>query len=158
MQEIKNSPLQVKVYYLKELNFKVNFDVELSQEEFEKLEVPEIGISASTEESDSENREWRCEVSVVSKENSNAPYNFKISLIGFFEIAKDYPSEMVEQLAKFNCPSILYSTAREMLTTTIRRSPFPPVMLPSVMFSPVLKEEEAKPKRKNSSQKKDKKS
>jgi preprotein translocase subunit SecB len=137
MQEINISPLQVERYYLKELNFQVMQSVELSQESIKKLEVPEISISSDTKEMSSENRKWKCEITIQSKENKNSPYNFKISLIGFFVIDKNYDANMVEQLAKFNCPSILYSTAREMLTTTIRRSPFPPVMLPSVMFSPV---------------------
>jgi preprotein translocase subunit SecB len=141
MQKITSSPLRIEKYNLKELNFQVIQDIELSKEDIEKLEVPEIGIFANTEEVSSENRRWKCEIIVKTVEKINSPYNFKISLVGFFVVDKNYPPEMVEQLAKFNCPSILYSTAREMLTTTIRRSPFPPVMLPSVMFSPVNTEE-----------------
>jgi preprotein translocase subunit SecB len=141
MQKITSSPLHIEKYHLKELNFQVMQDVELSIEDIGKLEAPEIGIFANTEEVNSEDRRWKCEIIVKTKEKENSLYNFKISLVGFFVIVKDYPQEMVEQLAKFNCPSILYSTAREMLTTTIRRSPFPPVMLPSVMFSPISNDE-----------------
>jgi preprotein translocase subunit SecB len=158
MQNIQISPLQLEKYFLAELRFKINSEIESSEIKLDSFNTPQIDIESDTKELDKENRKWRSEVKVSTKSGNNIPYEFSISLIGFFKIHEKYPPEMIEQLAKFNCPSILYSTAREMLTTTIRRSPIPPVMLPSVMFSPVLKEEDAKPKRKNSSQKKDKKS
>ncbi len=138
--------MQVKKYFLAELVFQVKNEIEETETDLASLKTPEIGITANTVEIDSENRKWKCELIIQTKDKENAPYNFRIVLVGFFEINLDYKAEMVEQLAKFNCPSVLYSTAREMLTATIRRSPFPPVMLPSVMFSPFNKDEkEAKP-------------
>jgi preprotein translocase subunit SecB len=136
----------VEKYFLAELVFQVKNEIEEAEINLDSIKTPEIGITANTVEIDSENRKWKCELIIQTKDKENAPYNFRIVLVGFFEIMPDYKAEMVEQLAKFNCPSVLYSTAREMLTATIRRSPFPPVMLPSVIFSPINTEEkEAKP-------------
>lgn len=146
MQKIQNSPLQVEKYYLKELNFQLNQDVSISQQEFEQLEVPQLSITASPEMINDNKRDWKCELIIKTEENSNTPYSFRIVLVGFFSIDNDYPKERTEILAKTNCPSILYSTAREMLTTTIRRSPFPPILLPSVMFLEITEEDNKKAK------------
>jgi preprotein translocase subunit SecB len=146
MQNIQISPLQLEKYFLAELRFKVKSVIESSVVALDSIEIPQIEIEADTQEIDSENRRWRSEVTISTKESDYIPYEFHISLVGFLKIDKNYPSEMVEQLAKFNCPSVLYSTAREMLTATIRRSPFPPVMLPSVMFSPISNTETNEPK------------
>lgn len=134
MQNIAISPLQVEKYYLKELNFQLNQGVELEKEKLESLDVPEITISAAPKATDKDKRQWKCELKIETKKNKNTPYSFRIVLVGFFSISENYPKGKVELLAKTNSPSILYSTAREMLTTTIRRSPFPPILLPSLMF------------------------
>jgi preprotein translocase subunit SecB len=144
MQTIQISPLQVEKYFLAELSFEVKNDIELAEIDLAKIKTPEIGITANTFETDSENRKWRCELTVQTKDKENAPYSFRIRLVGFFSINIEYSTDKVELLAKTNCPSILYSTSREMLTTTIRRSPFPPVLLPSVMFLEVPNEEKEK--------------
>jgi preprotein translocase subunit SecB len=141
MQQIQISPLQVEKYFLAELVFQVKNEIEEAEVSLDSIKTPEIGITANTVEIDSESRKWKCELIIQTKDKENAPYNFRIVLVGFFKISLAYKAEMVEQLANFNCPSILYSTAREMLTATIRRSPFPPVMLPSVVFSPSVNEE-----------------
>ena len=54
-------------------------------------------------------------------------------------MSKSYPEDSVERLAKTNCPAVLYSTAREMLVTVVRRSPYIPVLIPSVTFLEINK-------------------
>jgi preprotein translocase subunit SecB len=134
----------VKKYFLAELVFQVKNEIEEAEIDFASIKTPEIGITADTIEIDSENRKWKCELIIQTKDKENAPYNFRIVLVGFFSVDAEYPLDKVELLAKTNCPSILYSTSREMLTTTIRRSPFPPVLLPSVMFLEIPNEEKKK--------------
>lgn len=144
MQPIQISPLQVEKYFLAELVFQVKNEIEQAEIDLAKFNNPEIIITANTVETDSENRRWKCELKVQTKEKEKAPYSFQICIVGFFVIDAEYPIDKVELLAKTNCPSILYSTSREMLTTTIRRSPFPPVMLPSVMFLEILDKKKIK--------------
>ncbi len=136
MQQIVNSPLQVEKYFIKELSFKINTDIEIDSEDFDSLNAPEIGVAASvTKRGDKRGRrKWNCELIIKTEDEVATPYNFQIVLFGYFTILKDYPSDRCELLAKVNCPSVLYSTAREIISTTIRRSPFPPLMLPSMMF------------------------
>ena len=96
MQKIENSPLQVEKYYLKEISFQLNQDVELKQEDFELLEVPEISISAVPKATSEDKRQWKCELTIQTKKTKNTPYDFRIVLVGFFAISKDYPQEKVE--------------------------------------------------------------
>jgi preprotein translocase subunit SecB len=69
-------------------------------------------------------------------------YTFHLALVGFFFVAENYPKDKVEILAKTNCPAVLYSTAREMLVTVVRRSPFTPVLIPSVTFLEIENKED----------------
>jgi preprotein translocase subunit SecB len=144
MQHIQISPLQVEKYFLAELVFQVKNEIELSEVILDSIKTPEIGIIANTTETDAENRKWKCELIIQTEDKENAPYNFRIVLVGFFSIDSKYPEESIELLAKTNCPTILYSTSREILTTTIRRSPFPPIRLPSVMFLEIPDKEKKK--------------
>jgi preprotein translocase subunit SecB len=144
MQKIANSPLQVDKYYLKELIFQINQDVEINEDSFGTLEIPVIDIITEVKVLAESERSWRCDLIVYTKENKNTPYSFRIVLVGYFLVDPEYPEDRIELLVKTNCPSILYSTSREMLTTTIRRSPFPPIRLPSVMFLEIPDEEKKK--------------
>lgn len=144
MQKIANSPLQVDKYYLKELIFQINQDVEIDEDSFGTLEIPVIDIITDVKVLAESERSWKCDLTVYTKVNKNTPYNFRIVLVGYFLVDPEYPEDRIELLVKTNCPSILYSTSREMLTTTIRRSPFPPIRLPSVMFLEILDEEKMK--------------
>lgn len=138
MQKITPSPLQLERYYLKEIFFKINKDPNISEEEFYKLRPPQLEISGVPSQVGRDKHRWACELSVSGDGSSeNTPYNFRIVLVGEFKIAKDYPDDRIELLAKVNGPSILYSTARELLVTTLRRGPFPPILLPVVTFREV---------------------
>ena len=86
---------------------------------------------------------WRCELTLdlKPKKDPNSAYIFHLVLVGFFFVLKDYPKDIVEMLARTNSPAILYSTAREMLVTVVRRSPFAPVLIPSVTFLEIDKKQ-----------------
>lgn len=130
------SPLQLEGYFLKELSFYLNEEITEKPVELKKSENLGVEVSVSVTEIDAEKRRWRCELTLDLKpeKDSDSAYTFHLVLVGFFFIAENYPKDKVEILAKTNCPAVLYSTAREMLVTVVRRSPFTPVLIPSVTF------------------------
>lgn len=130
------SPLQLEGYFLKELSFLLNEEISEKPAELKKSENLGVEVSVSVDEIDAEKRRWRCELTLDLKpeKDSDSAYTFHLILVGFFFVSEKYPKEKVEILAKTNCPAILYSTAREMLVTVVRRSPFTPVLIPSVTF------------------------
>ena len=137
------SPLQLEGYFLKELTFSVNDEIEEKPTELKKSKDLDVEVSVAVTELDPENRRWRCELTLdlKPKKDPNSAYIFHLVLVGFFFVLKDYPKDIVEMLARTNSPAILYSTAREMLVTVVRRSPFAPVLIPSVTFLEIEKKQ-----------------
>lgn len=130
------SPLQLEGYFLKEVSFALNEEITEKPTELKKSENLGVEVSVSVDCLDKRKRRWRCELTLdlKPKDETDSAYTFHLVLVGFFFVSKGYPKEMVELLAKTNCPAVLYSTAREMLVTVVRRSPFAPVLIPSVTF------------------------
>jgi preprotein translocase subunit SecB len=144
------SPLQLEGYFLQEVSFVLNEEIIERPTELKKSENLGVEVSVSVECLDKRNRRWRCQLTLdlKPKDETESAYIFHLVLVGFFFISKNYPKENMELLAKTNCPAVLYSTAREMLVTVVRRSPFAPVLIPSVTFlefeTKQTKSEEAK--------------
>ena len=135
-QNMQISPLQLEGYFLKEVTFSLNEEIEEKPAELKKSENLGVEVSVSVDCLDKRKRRWRCKLTLdlKPKDETNSAYTFHLVLVGFFFVSKNYPKEKVELLAKTNCPAVLYSTAREMLVTVVRRSPFAPVLIPSVTF------------------------
>lgn len=141
------SPLQLEGYFLKEVSFVLNDEILEKPIELKKSENLGVEVSVKVDSLDKENRHWRCELTLDLKPDSelDSAYTFHLVLVGFFFVVENYPEDKVELLAKTNCPAVLYSTAREMLVTVVRRSPFAPVLIPTVTFLNFEKEQQ-KPK------------
>jgi preprotein translocase subunit SecB len=67
-------------------------------------------------------------------EKINTPYFFRVELVGSFSVGKSYPRQNVEWLVRTNAPSVLYSTAREVLRSAMASGPFKAIILPAVSF------------------------
>lgn len=73
----------------------------------------------------------------------NAPYNFVIRLVGFFTIVEGVPKERIDKLLLTNGSSILFAAAREILRDMTSKGPYAPLLLPTLSFFPLPKEEAA---------------
>jgi preprotein translocase subunit SecB len=127
------SPLLLEGYFLKELHFAVNDNVDNHKSEFDNIE---ISVDVDTQAHQDDPLRWRCELTIKSKLDPKLyyPYAFVITYVGLFRVSEKFPSERVELLVQTNGPALLYSAAREMLTSLTGRGMFPVVLLPSVTF------------------------
>lgn len=55
-------------------------------------------------------------------------------MVGFFKTNSALSKSDAQKLAESNCPAVLYSTAREIVATLTRRSPYPAILLPLITF------------------------
>lgn len=134
-----SSPLELKFHYVKELSFSIiesYIDKNLSDVQ---VDSPQIAVEVKTEKINDNLREWRIEVLIENQEgvSSDFPYSFRIVLVGFFHVSDEWPDNRVENLAKVNGTSLLFSAAREILVTVTSRTGFPSTVLPVVMFTPL---------------------
>lgn len=130
------SPLQLEAYFLKELTFTITDQLETPPKRSAKADNLGIKVQADAGPRDDDPFKWRCELTVESVEEAEIipPYRFRITFVGFFHVAKGYPAERVELMARTNAPALLFSAAREALVPITSRGPYPAIVLPSVTF------------------------
>lgn len=154
------SALQLEGYYVTELTYKVRPSTGEPQFHMQgSIGVQHIGLyqadpltidvqAAATQHPQDLNR-WQ-NVLTISSQNPperKYPYDFQITLVGYFTVSEQVPAERREGFVKVNGASILYSAARELLATVTGRGPLPSVVLPTVVFV-IPPEQKQLPKRK----------
>lgn len=139
------SPLSLEWYFIKELHVTWQSDFDGSQTT--PLSVSDLSVEVFPSQNDEEPLKWGFELVITldDKSGKRFPYTFQIALVGFFAITKTYaegnPSR-AELLAKVNGPAVLYSAAREHITTITSRGPHPEMILPTVTFVPIEEKSE----------------
>jgi len=128
------SQLLVKRYFVTDLLIQANKSFDISAPMnlgFDALEI-ESNVDVPPKEED----DWEVTLKVFHQgsEKINSPYFFCIEVVGFFSVLESYPKENVEWLIRTNAPSVLYSTAREVLREAMATGPFKAVLLPAVSF------------------------
>jgi preprotein translocase subunit SecB len=145
---LQMSALQLEGYYVTELTFKVrplpaapNFRLQggigVQHDGIYEAEPLTINVQAGAVQHPTEPHRWQNILTVASHtpEDRKYPYDFQITLIGYFIVADVVPAEQREAFVKINAASILYSAARELLATVTGRGPLPAAVLPTVVFT-----------------------
>ena len=104
---------------------------------------PEIGVKEHS---------WSVELEIIQKkaEGTNYPYDFNISIFGFFT-CKDgiLPTEKETQFVQVNGCSMLYGMAREHIRSLTATGPWGAIILPTMSFY----EQKEQPKKEDSAAK-----
>lgn len=131
------SPLKIESYYLRKLEYqlKEEFETGIPDGTLEKID-PKIQVNVQSGKSEEDENDWRVEIEVTGGKEAKFPYTFKISFVGYFRVADEFPQDKRELLVTVNGPSILFSAAREFISIVTARSPYPPILLPSISFVP----------------------
>jgi len=80
-------------------------------------------------------RQWQTVLTVHFEGKGGAgPYKGCVEYVGLFTVSADYPEEKMARLVAITCPSMLYSSARELVALLTGRGPHRALMLPSVSF------------------------
>jgi len=153
------SPLQLHRYYAEEIFCKANPDFDKDKD----VKIKDFQVLFETgEDKNPLLRRIRLTVEQALSNDGNEPFSFKIVMVGFFEVMKEFfesqGSEKTEQLVNVNGPALLYSAARELLAIVSGRGPYADdslnVLLPSITFlnfkrmKPVKESKQAKAKKK----------
>ena len=131
---MKLSPLQLLEYFVAEFHYSVNSRYD-GKKDLE-LKPEELTTEATCNPSKSNPRLWTVALDVKYQPASetNTPYVFSLSLVGFFEVAKAFDEARVAALVKTNGASVLYGTAREIIRGQTSRGPAGPFLLPTASF------------------------
>jgi preprotein translocase subunit SecB len=144
---MRPSNLQLKRYFITELHLTANEDFDPEKEV--RLRLEDVLAEPECIVREKHPREWQIRLRVrhAHTPESNSPYNFAVEIVGFFRVHEDVPDESVEKFARVNGSSILFTTAREVLRSSMANGPFDPIVLPTVcFFDPPLESTDAKGK------------
>ena len=134
------SPLQLIKYHIEEFAYKANSEYQKGGQI--KPENFQVSFESGENERNSLQRRIRLIISQDISKDGNEPYSFKIVMVAFFEVVKEFfdqqGPEKIERLVNANGPALLYSAARELLALIAGRGPCPEketeFFLPSITF------------------------
>lgn len=95
----------------------------------------EVKTEVSFAQNEANARQWQVTLCVdFFGKSSPSPYKGRIEYIGYFTVEANYPEEKMPRLVAITCPSMLYSSIRELVALLTGRGPHRPLMLPTVSF------------------------
>jgi len=130
----QKSNLLLENYFTTEINCKANFNYDASKGHC--LDIDQLTIESNILAGKKKSDGWQVTLTVFHQptETSNSPYAFRVVIVGFFNVDKNYPKTKAEWLVKTNASSVLYSIARESLRKAMQDGPWASVLLPTVSF------------------------
>jgi len=144
---MKASPLHLEGYHIAEFSFEVNERFQnktpfgawtgyhYSPDRPWKVEATDFKIDAELYEKTDDASRIRYVLTISSASRKDqVPYSFRVSLVGYFHIDKNFPEKEAYLLIYASAPSLLYGVAREMLAMMTGRGPYPAVILPTATF------------------------
>ncbi len=131
--------LQLENYFVEELSFRVK-PVKKGIETGVELLGSDLTAEVTIGQNKSDPLKKLCRLTIgLDAKSKSLPFEFQITLLGFFGLKEDCPEELREKLLQITAPSILFTATRELLLMISSRSGIGPVMLPTVVFPGVEK-------------------
>jgi len=131
------SPLRLDKYFLKELHFALYEGFDHARVPDDELTTPNVYVEViSSDQNPNNPLQWRFELNLelLEPEEGQFPYKVETTVVGYFTVSSHYPAEKAESLARVNGPSLLYSTARELIALVTGRSQYAALLIPVASF------------------------
>ena len=140
---MKLAPLQLNGCNFIEVSIKAHPGAEIGN-----LNRVDYDVQVRTFQDENNPRMWFVflDIKIKPDENIAAPYTGEISVMGSFNVAEIWPEARMEQLAYINGASVLYCSAREMISTITSKGFFEPLQIPAWSFFEMYKEFDEKRK------------
>ncbi|MFN0107401.1 MAG: hypothetical protein ACKVZH_00985 [Blastocatellia bacterium] len=151
---MQQTPLQLEGYYVKSLSFGLNSKLEEVMEakaspSLQHIVVQPIPVNPLTihveisgDPKEDDFSRWRFVLAVSAKnpDDSSYPYDFSVEIVGFFKAQFSDPVGKDQSLIRTNAVAVLYSAARDVISSTTARGPYPGALLPLISFyeSPLI--------------------
>lgn len=136
---MRKSPLLLKNYFLTNLQISANPHYE-PQKPYQYL-FNNITCNVKHLTNKKLPNVWQVQLNLSYSpgKEENIPYRFSINLVGFFELHRKESNSTTDILVAIGAPSILYSTAREILASITGRGPWNAILLPMADFMPKIR-------------------
>ena len=127
----------IEKVYLKDLSLEIPHAPQI----FTEKEAPKVDINLHHEVRSLDNSfyEVALTVTVTAQLQEKTVFLVEVAQAGIFQIY-NVPQQEFQAMLNVICPGILLPYAREMVSNTLIRAGFPPVMLPHVNFEAILQQ------------------
>jgi preprotein translocase subunit SecB len=100
------------------------------------LTSDDLTVTAKCACTDKATRHWHVQLMIrqAAGPDKNAPYNFRLVMIGEFEVKNGFPPDHERRFVETNACSILMGAAREVLRAAMSSGPYLPMLLPTWSF------------------------
>ena len=133
MEKTKQPGIKFDAILLKDLVFTRNVDVAKKQ----NIDISFSGKIGISDEKTKMSYELECIVS-----ETNQSFSVKCTMVGLFSIDEAKKNMSLQQFAENNAPALIYPYVREIITTTTLKAHLPPVLLPPLNITALIKEKE----------------
>jgi len=130
-----NQPVfSIEKVYVKDLSL----EIPNAPQVFLEREAPNVDIQLHHNSNSVEDGvfETVLTVTVTAKAADKTMFLIEVSQAGIF-VARNIPAQELEQVLGIACPNILFPYAREVISDTVVRAGFPPVILSPVNFEAI---------------------
>lgn len=127
-------PLECLGYFVTALSVSANPNHK--PEEKVALTRDDLTVAAKCACTDKATRHWHVQLTIrqAAGPDKNAPYNFRLVMIGEFEVINGFPPDHERRLVETNACSILMGSAREVMRAAMSSGPYLPMLLPTWSF------------------------
>jgi preprotein translocase subunit SecB len=153
---VQLSPLLLEGYYVREFSFNVKAGLDsgkigvmqhglhLQHEELFNPDPLTINVQSGSASHIEEPYRWMVTVEVKTQgnEEKKVPYDFHVVLVGYFTVHEQFRPENLETVVKVNAASLLVGAARELIAVVTGRGPYPAVVIPSILFTPDVEQDQ----------------
>jgi len=133
---MNKAPLQLEHYFITDLHITACQDYNLKKDKKYDIKNFHTNIKYFEKKNYPEMRQVQLKLQYKPLKNENMPYEFGINIVGFFKIAPKLPDSELNNLIRFNAPSMLYSAVREIIANVSGRGPWGSFLIPTVSFLP----------------------
>jgi preprotein translocase subunit SecB len=146
---MRKSLLELIHYFITDLSISTNKAYDPEKEV--KLELSDLNCVNEVHSVKNKKSTWQISLRVQQETaaEKNSPYDFGIQLIGLFELDSNFPQDKAERFVTTNGTAMLYGAAREALRAGMAKGPYVPLLLPSVTFLPVERDQRISTKSKS---------
>jgi preprotein translocase subunit SecB len=130
-----NQPVfSIEKVYVKDLSV----EIPNAPQVFLEREAPNVDIQLHHNSSGVEDGVYETvlTVTVTAKANEKTMFLVEVAQAGIF-VARNIPAQELEQVLGIACPNILFPYVREVISDTVVRAGFPPVILSPVNFEAI---------------------
>lgn len=133
MSEQQDQPVfSIEKLFIKDLSLEVPHAPKI----FLEQETPEVDMRISTESQKLEDGFYECSVTVTvtaKLKDNRVVFLNEANQAGIFRL-HNIPEDDIKLLLGIACPNILFPYAREVISSTITKAGFPPVLLAPINF------------------------